>query len=286
MKTIIITTDFSDFANHAAQYGLRFGQSLGASRFILYHAFEIPTIMVDVPISEWEHQKEYKESIKKLEKLKADISQYANPDTKIDTVANANHLLAGVERLASVNNASLIVAGSSGKSNFAKFFLGNSTKILMKSVSYPLLIVPPRVSFATIDNIVFACDIKHALKTTPTDFLRLLTKKLDSKLSVVNVEPENQPSATNIIEVQAALQKLLGDIPTDIHFIKSKNPAEGILSFSSENNAKLVVAVARSYSFLENIFHKSVTQQLSDLSEVPLLITRLKKQKSNPVSHI
>ena len=276
MKTVVITTDYSDFAKHAARYGLRFGQSLGADRFILYHAFEVPTIMAEVPVSEWEHQKEYKESIEKLEELKAYISAYAHPETKIDIVANSLNLLAGIERLTGVNNASLVVAGSSGKSNFAKFFLGTSTKVLMKSLSTPLLIVPPDIDFGNIDRIVFACDIKHALKTTPVQLLKHMTENLEARLSVVNVEPENKPAEADMVKVQEDLQKLLAGVPTDIHFIRDRNPAEGILHFSQKNEAKLVVAVARSYSFLEKVFHRSVTQKLSEVSEVPLLITRLK----------
>lgn len=274
METIIITTDFSESATLAAIYGLKFGQALGANKFILYHSFELPTVMLDVPISEIEHEQEYESSLTELENLRSVLSTHAQPQTTIDIITNVNPLLIGTEKLAKAKNASLVIAGSTGKSDFARFFLGSNTKVLAQSCSLPLLIVPPESNFDNIDNIVFACDIKHASETTPTDVFKHLTSKLHSKVLVVNVELESKPYGSDIIEEQKKLHRLLEDIPTEFHFIRNNNLVEGILQFADEKDAKLIVAVPRSYSFLETIFHKSVTKKLTDTSEVPLLIMR------------
>lgn len=278
METVIITTDFSESATLAAIYGLKFGQAIGANKFILYHSFELPTIMLDVPISDLEYEQEYESNLNQLENLRSTLSAYAMPETVIDIVTNVNPLLIGTEKLAKSRNASLVVAGSTGKSDFARFFLGSNTKILAQSCSLPLLIIPPESNFDNIDNIVFACDIKHASETTPKDLFKYLTSKLQSKVLVVNVELESKPYSSNTIDEQKTLHRLLKDIPTEFHFIKNNNLVEGILQFADEKEAKLIVAVPRSYSFLETIFHKSVTKKLTDTSEIPLLIMRPTKK--------
>lgn len=274
MKKIIITTDFSESASLAAIYGIKFGQALGIKEYILYHSFELPTVMLDIPISELEHEHEYEKSLENLEKLKSLLEPYTDGDSNIEVVTNANPLLPGIERLAKAKDADLVIAGGTGKGDIARFFFGSNSKILARSCSLPLLIVPPEVEFTSIDNIVYACDLKSALETTPVGSLKFLSERLDSKVLLLNVEVEGKHYNADIIPEQKELHKILNDIPAEFHYIKSSNLVEGILNFADEENAKLVITVPKSYSFLENIFHKSVTKKLADLSEVPLLVLR------------
>ena len=49
MKTIIVPTDFSAISNNAMDYALGLAKETGSS-LLLFHAYQVPVSMTDVPI--------------------------------------------------------------------------------------------------------------------------------------------------------------------------------------------------------------------------------------------
>lgn len=52
IHTVIITTDFSEPAVSAAEYGAAFARHLGADNIVLYHSYSPLPVATEIPVPE------------------------------------------------------------------------------------------------------------------------------------------------------------------------------------------------------------------------------------------
>jgi nucleotide-binding universal stress UspA family protein len=69
MKSIIVTTDFSETASNAALYAADIGVALGAESIILYHSYHQAPTAIEIPIPEINYSIAHKRSLFSERKL-------------------------------------------------------------------------------------------------------------------------------------------------------------------------------------------------------------------------
>lgn len=274
METVIITTDFSGTAAHAAKYGASLARQLGTTTIILYHSHDLAPAATAIPIPETDTSLAREGSLLALEVLEGYIRPYAGDNIRIDLVTNELPLLMGVIQLSEERRAGLVVAGTTGKSKLEKFMIGSNTVNLATSCPVPLLIVPDDANLQGIERIVFACDLQKVTKSTPVHLLHLFAEKLKAKILILNVALEGKRFNPDIIPEQYKLHKLLDPLNPEYHYTEEDDIAEGILEFVAKVNAGIVITIPKSYGFFEGLFHRSVTKKLAHHTEVPLLLFR------------
>lgn len=279
METIIITSDFSDPARNAAQYGASLAKELGVRTIVLYHAYDLAPIGTHMSVPKPDSSAALERCREDLQQLKDHIFPYTDNDIHIELEANELPLLVGIEQLARQWQAGMVIAGNAGKSGMEKFLMGSNTADLTKSCTIPLLIVPQDAIFQPITKIVFACDLKNAAESTPLDKLRFLIHHLQARLLVLNVEHKGKPVDRNTIAEQHVLDGLLAPLSPEYHYIEENNVSQGIMAFAEEEDAELVIAVPKSLRFFEKLFHRSVTKNLAQHSKIPLMILRKNELK-------
>jgi nucleotide-binding universal stress UspA family protein len=278
MKSIIVTTDFSETASNAALYAADIGVALGAESIILYHSYHQAPTAIEIPIPEINYSIAHKRSLFELEFIKEYIHKRIGDKLTIKLIADEHPLIYSVDKLSKEWQASLVVAGATGKSSIEKFIVGSNTASLASSSLLPLLIVPNNAKFKPISKVVFACDLRKVDLSTPVDTLQFYCDKLHAKLLILNVEMKGKHFDPDTIPEQYKLHHLLDQLNPEYHYTEENEEiVKGIIHFAEEKDAGLVITVPRHHGFFESIFHSSVTNKLVNRTKIPLLVLRQKR---------
>jgi nucleotide-binding universal stress UspA family protein len=279
MNTILIATDFSVTALHAATYICKLSQQLKPKKIILYYALEninpdrifITDILApsaDIIAAEKE------EAMRQLNNLKEIISPLLNSNISIETFSNDHTLIDGINGLIRQKNIDLVGIGISGKGNQNKNVIGSNTLRLMRECMAPLLVVPSKVDFKPIHKLMLAWDHKDTKQTLPVFSLTAIVQALQAKLFVVYIDNNSAQTAAEIVEEGRDLHFLLKPLNPEVHSPKQRSVTEGLLQFVDEHEINLMAIVPKKASFLEEFFNRSSTQKIALRTEIPMLILR------------
>ncbi len=275
MKTILVATDFSDSAINAAHYAGDLSIFLGVGRIIFYHSYDDPVVASEIPLKDKKEDASLKEkSLTALENLKNEFRKKIGENIIFEVETNAYPLIFGVQKLIEEWDIDLVIAGTTGKSGWRKWAWGSNTLNLASSITAPLLVIPNDIRFKLVEKIVFACDLDKVDKTTPVDYLKFFKNKFNAQLLVLNVGKEDKSLDPKVIPEQNKLQQLIEPLNPQYHYVEDDDVMEGIEDFVEDEDADLLITVAKSYGFWESLLHKSVSQDLANQAEVPLLILR------------
>lgn len=270
METILILTDFSEAATNAANYSISLAPSLGVKQIILYHSYDPSSIKAKTPVSTSERLALVEQREKKLAALSKHITTLLSGKATVTVVSDERPLLEGVKHLATKHANCLLVAGGTSKSGLRKFFLGSNTLNLAEHAALPLLLIPEKMAFRPIEQLVLACDMHQLSSSIPLPILALLKDSLKAKLSVLSVD---RPDKTEIAQ-NTLLETQLRSLDAQFFVAQDKDVVHGIVEFVNQHSVDLLITMPQSYGFFEGIFHKSITRQLADIGELPLLILR------------
>lgn len=272
MKQVLLTTDFSDNARTAIEYGL---QLFGAkdTKYTLLNTYKEPgsSTAAMVSIVEYLHKESKTLLASELESLKN-----AFPDYNIEALSLHGSLYPVVNGLASKGKADYAVVGTRGASQIQNFFLGSNTMDALKYIQIPTVIVPTGHPYKEINSIALAVDFKPLTDVEILDPVTALARSKNSRINAFHI----QENSNDIMqETSAEVQRLFsffGDIPHQFENCKNENVAAGIGSYMKESNAQMLAVVARKHNFLERLFQKSITKEVSLFASFPMLVVREK----------
>lgn len=271
MKTIIVPTDFSDTAYNAARYALGLAGQIGASRIVLYHAYElivpIPDLPTAVPMVNMEDLKAA--SIEGLEKMKALLAPVVPANVTLDFRADNHLLAANIDQVCVDERADLIVMGITGGSQLEEILVGSNTVDVVKNSNFPVIVVPTGASFRPIHKIVFACDLRKVAKTTRKDVLHKLLDVFKPELHVLNIQKEGKEHIHP--EENQELDNMLHNYNPQYHFVDHPNTVEGITAFAEKEAADLLLIIPKKHGLFDSIFKRSTTSRIAFHTHVPLL---------------
>jgi len=272
MQTILVLTDFSDAAFHAACYAGGLTLQFHSKTLILFHAYDV---LLPVPgsgdIAQQTSDALHDQSIENLESLHRQLDKFINPLTTVHCIADPAILSGSINEITKDINADLIVMGITGKSAIEQTLVGSHTISVAEVSNIPLLIVPQDAAIAPIERIVFTCDMQDVSETVPIEPLKKILSELHAPLMVVNVKHDDTVTAETT-EQKTALETLLSDNHASFHSVENDDTIEGIMDFSLTNRASLIIVLPKDHGFLDGLFHKSVTKKLAYHSSIPLLV--------------
>lgn len=271
MKTIIVPTDFSETAYNAARFALGLAQQLGASRIVLYHAYElivpIPDMPTAVPMVNMEDLRA--SSVEALQKMKDHLAAEVPAGVVMDFRADNHLLAANIDRICQEEAADLVVMGITGGSQLEEILVGSNTVDVVKNSSYPVIVVPTSAAFKPVRKIVFACDMRNVAKTTRRDVLHKVLDAFKPELHVLNVQKDDSGHVHP--EGNQELDRLLRQYNPQYHFVSDPSKVEGINSFAEQQQADLLLLVPKKHGLFDSIFKRSTTSRIAFHTNVPLL---------------
>lgn len=140
LESLLIATDFSPEAHHAAQRGARLAKQVGAARVALMHVLG--------PAPEGFEERVAAHAQRALERLAAELGPLTGVAVE-PRLARGN----AVERLAEAQSGfSLVVAGARGEHPLLDLTLGRTSERLVRRGTRPILLVknPPRGDYARV----------------------------------------------------------------------------------------------------------------------------------------
>src|SRR3569833_251009 len=198
MKNVLIATDFSGNARHAALYGYKLAQQLRAN-IILCNAFLVPSEMPEAGMVTWpmyEYDEIADDNATLLRKLKTELEESVESEIFkpfVHCKSEVGPFISVITDLVASENICLTVMGTHGNNGLSEFVLGNHSRRMINDTTVPLLLVPGRAKAGSIKKIAFATDFKQPQKDLESiyDLIRLI-RPLNAELLITHIQDDKE----------------------------------------------------------------------------------------------
>ncbi len=283
MKTIMVLTDFSKRAEHAAEYAWQLALFLKAD-LLFYNAYQVPQelaletailpdIYGDYSIMEEESKENLQTLTRRLKKKFQTSGQEQEPFVLCEN--GEGNLADNVEILLRQYNVWLIVMGDkSGENFFSHLIIGSDSNRMVKKANRPMLIIPEKAQFRQLSRIIFASDSLNNSALEALDFLIDVVCPFNAEIVITHVFPKHASPD----EMSQRLQSL-GKIRSVINYRKvtyidlmESDVSEALVKFAQVADSDMIALVQKRSLFYEQLFQESNTRKMMNYHALPLLI--------------
>jgi len=277
MKTVLVLTDFSTNAMHAAETAIQIAGELNLNILLFNVYFSLPL----VPASEddaWSKsyeifKKESEESLQNETNRLNEIFKTDRPGAvkpHIEYLAAFGDLGDHIYALQEKKNIDFVVMGARKKQqSFALF--GNDINAVIKNTKRPVLIVNDVLNFKETKNIVLTADVAES-DAKAIACLRSLSYQMKLKIHVAYTSPAgNSGEKEKIHDFLEPLQQNKSE-NISFHHLKGENIVKELVAFNASIPADLLAIVHKKRSFLWDFFNESVTEEFIATSKISVLI--------------
>jgi len=281
MKTLLIPTDFSDNARHAAEYGYYLAKQMRAN-VLLCNAVIVPAEMPQTGFTGWlggESELLMEDSTDELQRLKAHLELIDRTDTfrpQVGYVNDAGRVTDAVNANSAAADVSLVVIGKHGASGWSGFLLANHTNALIDAAKKPLLIVPSQAHLETVKKIAFATDFNKLGKDLKSIYeLIALARPLKAEILLTHVYTEKHISSA----LKPVIDLLMTELSNKANYphiyyreLENNNIEKGLTWLCEHGQVDILAMNHGSYSVIGDIFNLSHTKKMAAHLSVPLLV--------------
>lgn len=260
MKTIVVPTDFSASAEHAALYAAQLAKTIEAA-VLLLHVYQLPVTMNDFPVllvSPDEMKRNTDEALRRA----GEAAQKAAPDVTFETESRMGDVVDEINDVCANRELVALVTGTKDLSGFEKFLMGSTTLSIIKNCSFPVIAVPEKAALQPPSKVALAVDLLHS-GDIPVQKIKDLARLFNAELQIVHVEEDGKQFTAS--DLPSALQG------TAFHSLNEDDVAKGIQHFASQNGIDLVVVMPHKHNLYERPFFKGHTKGIINSASVPVM---------------
>ncbi len=276
MQTILIPTDFSETAMHAALYAIEMAKQTGVQKIILLNTYTNSNVVVGdplVPVLEVFTLKELeKASEEGLLAFKFFLQYAIPPSVTIETIHEYGFLANTIQTVCKEHKVDLIVMGISGAGNFQENFIGSNTIDVAKETTVPVIIVPNKANIHQIKRIAIATDFKDVSETTPFTVMRKILDETGAKVFILNVDHNEREFNDDTLYERMLMETFLEKYNPTINLIDNPDFIDGINYFVQTENIDMVIIIPKKHGLFESLFKRSHTKMLAFHTNVPILV--------------
>lgn len=269
---VLIPTDFSENAFHAAIYALTLAKETPESRLHLVHV--INPVVTDTLIIETVLE----EAKKSIEKISNELRARCG-SCRVTNAIKIGETIQELLNEAQQISAGMIAIGLRGMGKTKRFLFGSHTVSLLHQSEIPLLIVPEAALFEPPKRIVFATD-HYSDDIEPLQQVIPIADAFKAEIKIVHLfeEKHNMSLELGWLDlIRSELSKVVDYPRLVFRIFNSDNIALGIKNFCEVTEADLLILSTPKRNFLERIFHKSISKDLTYNSLIPVLVFHVKK---------
>jgi nucleotide-binding universal stress UspA family protein len=271
LRSIVAPTDFSDIAVNALAYAKSIAAVQGAGLNLVHVHMAQAVTAGPFPVAASHEDIEWKNT--QLDSF-LERPVYTNGFDS-GQVPMRKELLLGpvveeIRRLSELPDTDMIVMGSSGKSNLINRLFGSVSSEIARRASCPVLLVPEEARFRGFQHIIFAGNYEpHEERVLP----RLLSfaRRFGSQVQYVHVNTNATEdylvTKIPLLPVGESRQNI-----SELTTIESGDVLEGLLRYATEQKADLIAMSTTQRSFMDALFHRSITREAVLHIQIPLLI--------------
>ena len=281
MKTILVPTDFSDTSLHAGRYALDLAKKIKAAKVILYHTYSVPApvnygiipaepVLLNEELIDFESLLSVAED--GLKRLENELKPYCPSDVKIELLAKYGFLTEDIKSTQKEVGADIIVMSITGGGIFTENIIGSDALIVARQASVPVIILPPKGLYKSINQILLVSDFEDVQASVPTGHIKSVLTATGASLKILHLLKDNSQAYVESSEERFLFEELFQGFDLKFHFAYALNFTDGINSFADENEMDLVVIIPKKHSLLESIFVRSHTKELAFHSHIPVMV--------------
>ncbi|MBF4464953.1 universal stress protein [Flavobacterium sp. LC2016-12] len=273
MKKILFPTDFSEAATNAFVHALEFAKIVNAE-LVLLHTFEIPvydsqffpenyaSIYSSIELAKFEM---FKDEIPKLRTIAIERNL---EDIVIKHRLMDGDLIYNLKNAVEEDKIDFVIMGTSGVSDWTKFFTGSNTNSVISEVKVPVLCIPVTAKFHKIKIIGFTTRYREKDKTELRKVIEI-AKKTNAKVKCLYVKTSNSDVSSATIKDWE--NEFKGD-HVEFLVLPSDEVKETILDFILYKDIDILTTITHKRSFFESIFESSFTKKIAKEVSVPVLV--------------
>lgn len=273
MKKILFPTDFSDAATNAFVHALEFAKVVKAE-LILLHTFEIPvydsqffpenyaSIYSSIELAKFEM---FKDEIPKLRTIAA--------ERQLDDIVIKHRLMDGdliynLKYAVEEDQIDFVIMGTTGASDWTKFFTGSNTESVISGVEVPVLCVPVDAKYKKVKTIGFTTRYREKDKNELRKILKI-AKKADAKIKSLYVKTSNSDVTE---ETRKEWEREFAAENVEFLVLPSDEVKETIADFILYKDIDILTTITHKRSFFESLFDSSFSKKISKEVSIPVLI--------------
>jgi nucleotide-binding universal stress UspA family protein len=271
MKTILVPTDFSDYALKAAGAAVSVATSMGA-RIVLVHNVYTETKWETVPIAK---RKDYPETQKKIQEAEKRMSQLINTNlfrkvsvsTIITTGVASEEIVSRAKKL----KADLILIGSHGNEASDRYFIGSTVQKVLREATCPVMTIQKNYKPGNWKKLVFATDFsKETYKYF--DKVRNLALALNSVVYLLFINrPTDFMDTRTTNRLMDSFIKRYPDLKFNKVIYNHEEAAEGIIQFVEDYPSMDWIALITQRRTAKPKYVIGHTETLAFRSGIPVL---------------
>jgi len=268
MKTILVPTDFSSNATNALNFaaGLA-GQVRG--KLIIVHIINLPVTPLNGVIIPPDAQL-VEDCKQELNRLSKELRLENGFRFEVETICLYGYFLANLNEIAKAKAVDLVVMGTKGATNFLDKLIGTNTSGFIQIATCPVLAIPAEAKFSGLKQIAYASDFE----CEESVFLQQLfsfAEPFRANVSIINILTERQLNIFADNQVIRDITRQFPDNNYSIAQIQEQSVVKGLQEFILDNQVDVLAVSIQERTFLESLFHKSISKQLIYNPRIPLL---------------
>ena len=280
MKNLLLLTDFSTSAKHAAVFAYSLAKQI-KGRLMLCNTVIVPTDLSMAGLIVWplpDTGELIKDSESELKKLKFSLEKHEHDEQlkPLLTIRSYPGTPVNVVReISETSEIDFIIMGSHGE-GLSSLILGNHTRSLINELGAPLFIIPLSAKLKPIKHIGFATEFNDP--KADMQYVKQIAefaKTIDADVFITHVCSEQECGDA----FEKSVEKILLEICAEISYSKIQYKAvlntktkQGLEWLIDNNDIDLLVLVHRHQDFFERIIRHSLSSKLATDVVIPLLV--------------
>jgi nucleotide-binding universal stress UspA family protein len=275
MKTILLPTDFSQTAQHAADFALSLTLLLEA-KLVILNVIQPIADAYNIPMSAthfYQYAEETAETSmdrfkeKMLSRHKMDLNPYPVIETKV-VYGNISSTILDV---AKDYNADFIVMGMVGDRTLVDNIFGSNALKVAKKAECPVWVIPQKTKIHQIKKVVYATD----LEGDEVSFIKKtidIIKVMGGELKAVHIHEDYEPEIFPSHKIIDHIKESLGDSPVKFENLQRPDVVKGLENYLKNQRPDALVIAHQDKSWLERLLYRSVISELTLQSQIPVLV--------------
>jgi hypothetical protein len=240
MKKLLALVDFSAPSINAVAYAAGLAHDKSFGEIVLMSNCFVPLFEQIVPnpdllqVGEAEINRRMENLMKQLLELKTEIGKQLPPSVSVRIVIGTKPLLRSVIEEVTSEAPSLVIIGTSRRTQGDDCSIGRQIIPLAKVIPIPVLVIPPEARYQPLRTVLVA----------------------------------------GASDAAATLLSLLGDLEVIHYEPPQKDILKNVLDAASSHSVQLIVALPRKHSFFYHLTHQNIMQGVVLNAAEPVLILK------------
>jgi nucleotide-binding universal stress UspA family protein len=273
MKTILVPTDFSECALHAAKFAAGIAK-ITKGKLIFLHVIDIPSY--EFGILPGQDATNIPETLFMMKRARQEFQKLLTQDflqgIEVAEAVQMDGVYDSIDKQAKENGVELIVMGTHGTRGYtSEYFVGSNTDKVIRQSSFPVIAIRNEQSADSIKRIVFASDFEETDKI-PFESFKKMANVLGAHVQLLRVvSPDDFAYSAEVIPVMREFAEKHGLEEHSCHVHTAPSVQNGIVEFAKMNGAGLIATVTHGRRGLSLLLNGSVTSDVTSTSHVPVM---------------